>query len=262
SGERVSNKTSGTIGRFKWLPTDAPRACGPGEVAAPGGPYCVDPATHPNLQRDLDFMRGVIKLWDTPELRGVQPNDPKACADMIAGGRENRCVTLQVDNLFPDSDYSGKLDFKVTSHDNITFRYQYSRQIRRSGRVIFGDNFGTNNNRQYNLGFTETHVFSNRQVGEFRYGFGNRSTLQDVADDNAIPTIRFNSTLCNSSLCGTIIGTSTNVPINRRQQDHQLVYNHTISLDRHTLKAGIDQRFQSLDDVTGDRSRGFWTFGT
>ncbi len=262
SGERVSNKTSGTVGRFKWLPTDVPRACGPGEVAAPGGPLCVDPATHPNLQRDLDFMKRVISLWDTPELKDVQPNDPNACADMIAAGRQNRCVTLQVPNVFPDSDYTGKLDFKATSRDTMNLRYQYARQIRRSGRIIFGDNFGTNNNRQYSLGFTQTHVFSNRQVGEFRYGFGNRSTLQDVADDNAIPTIRFANTLCNSSLCGTIIGTSTNVPINRRQRDHQLVYNHTISFGRQTLKAGIDQRFQALDDVTGDRARGFWTFST
>jgi hypothetical protein len=262
SGERVSNKTSGTIGRFKWLPTDVPRACAPGEVARPGGPYCVDPATHPNLQRDLDFMRRVIALWDTPELRDVKPNDPNACADMIASGRENRCVTLQAVSIFPDSDYTGRLDFKATNSDTLTLRYQYSRQIRRSGRIIFGDNFGTNNNRQYNLGFTATHVFSSRQVGEFRYGFGNRATLQDVTDDNAIPTIRFANTLCNSSLCGTIIGTSTNVPINRRQQDHQLVYNHTLTLSRHTLKAGIDQRFQLLDDVTGDRARGFWTFST
>jgi hypothetical protein len=262
SGERVSNKTSGTIGRFTWLPGEAPRACNPGEVPAPRGPYCVDPATHPNLQRDLAFMRSVFDLWNTPQLQGVAPNDPGACADIIRSGRPNRCVTLQVPNTFPDSDYTGRLDWKATQNDNINLRYQYSRQIRRSGRTIFGDNFGTNNNRQYNLGLTATHVFSNRQVGEFRYGFGNRSTLQDVADDNAIPTIRFANTLCASTNCGTIIGTSTNVPINRRQQDHQLVYNHTLTLSRHAFKMGIDQRFQLLDDVTGDRARGFWTFST
>lgn len=262
SGERVSNKTSGTIGRFTWLPGEAPRACNPGELPAPGGPYCVDPATHPNLQRDLEFMRSVFALWDTPELRGVAPNDPNACADIIRSGRPNRCVTLQAPNTFPDSDYTGRLDWKASSSDNINFRYQYSRQIRRSGRIIFGDNFGINNNRQYNLGLTATHVFSNRQVGEFRYGFGNRATLQDVVDDNAIPTIRFANTLCTAPTCGTVIGTSTNVPINRRQHDHQLVYNHTFTLSRHSLKMGVDQRFQLLDDVTGDRARGFWTFST
>jgi Carboxypeptidase regulatory-like domain/TonB-dependent Receptor Plug Domain len=262
SAERVRNRTSGTASRFIWLPGDGPRACNPGEISMPGGPYCVDPATHPNLNRDLAFMRSVMDLWKTPELQGVQPNDPRACADLIASGRPNRCVTLTVQNTFPDSDYSGRLDFKASAKDTLWVRYQYSRQIRQSGRIIFGDNFGVNNNRQYNIGFTETHVFSPRQVGEFRYGFGNRATLQDVVDDNSIPTIRFNSTLCGGANCGTIIGTSTNVPINRRQQDNQLVYNHTLSLSKHTLKTGIDQRFQLLDDITGDRSRGFWTFGS
>ena len=262
SGERVSNKTSGTVGRFIWLPGEQPRACNPGEVPAPGGPYCLVPAEHPNLQRDLQFMRSVFSLWDTPELRGVAPNDPVACGDLIRSGRPNRCVTLNVINLFPDSDYTGRLDLKPTSRDTFWLRYQYSRQIRESGRTILGDNFGTNNNRQYNIGTTWTHLFSNTQVGEFRYGFGNRSTLQDVADDNAIPTIRFANTLCSAALCGTIIGTSTNVPINRRQHDHQLVYNHTLNLTGHTLKMGVDQRFQRLDDTTGDRARGFWTFST
>jgi hypothetical protein len=171
-------------------------------------------------------------------------------------------VTLNVINVFPDSDYTGRLDIRASARDSINLRYQYSRQIRESGRIVFGDNFGTNNNRQYNIGSTWTHVFSNRQVGEFRYGFGNRSTLQDVADDNAIPTIRFSNTLCAVTGCNFVIGTSTNVPINRRQHDQQFVYNHTITLSKHALKMGIDQRYQLLDDVTGDRSRGFWTFSS
>jgi hypothetical protein len=262
SGERVSNKASTTISRFIWLPGEDPRACRPGEVAAPGGPYCVDPATHPNLDRDLAYMRSVMNLWKTPELQGVQPNDPTSCADLIASGRPNRCVTLTSTSVFPDSEYSGRLDYKASAATNFTVRYQYNRQIRRSGRIIFGDNFGVNNNRQYNVGFTATHVFSPLQVGEFRYGFGNRSTLQDVADDNAIPTIRFANTLCGGTNCGTILGTSTNVPINRRQHDNQFVYNHTVTLSKHTLKAGVDHRIQLLDDVTGDRARGFWTFST
>ena len=265
SGDRVSNKTSGTATRFTWLPGEEPRACAPGEAAKPGGPYCVDPATHPNLSRDLDFMKKVFNLWKTPELNGVAPNDPVACSDLIASGRPNRCVTLNIANTLPDSDYSGRLDYRATQNDTFNLRYQYSRSIRRSGRIIFGDNFGTNNNRQYNLGFTATHIFSNRQVGEFRYGFGNRATLQDVADGNDIPVIRFANTLCtgsNTGACGTVIGTSTNVPINRRQHDHQFVYNHTFTLTKHSLKAGIDYRNQLLDDVTGDRARGFWTFST
>lgn len=266
SAERVRNQGFSPRTSFIFLPQDEIRPCRDAAEAAavrPGGTMCVDPATHPNLEADLQFLRSIRSLYDTPELEGAQPNDPQACADMIASGRGNRCVTKFVFNTFPDSDYSGRLDFKATDRDNIAFRYQYSRQIRQSGRLIKGDNFGTQNNRQYNLGLTATHIFSNRQVGEFRYGFGNRSTLQDVVDGNDIPTLRFNTSLCATSFCnGTIIGTSTNVPINRRQHDHQLVYNHTVTLSNHTLKAGVDHRFQILDDLTLSAVRGFWTFGS
>ncbi len=273
SAERLFNKTDNSYTRVIFLPGEEPKPCAIGPngqaiTANPGDPlrnFCVDPTTHPNLQRDLDFMRSVVRLYRTPELQNVQPNDPLACRDLIASGRENRCVTQGITTRQPRSDYTGRLDFKATSKDNMWLRYQYSRQRDTTGRFILGDTFGARNDRQYNLGFTETHVWSPRQVSEFRYSFGNRATLQDVSDGNDIPVIRFSTNLCNGSgvgACGGIIGTSTNVPINRRQRDHQFVFNHTFNLARHTMKAGIDHRAQALDDITGDRARGFWTFGT
>ncbi len=272
SGEKVSNVGGGSISRFIWLPTDGPRACNAGETPQPKGPYCVDPTTHPNLQRDLAFMQSVMDLWKTPELNGKTPNDPAACAQLIQSGRPNRCVKVTgLGFSLPDSDYTGKMDWNAWTNTTMSARYQYSRQIRRTPRIIFGDNFGTNNNRQYNVGYTLTHVFSNRQTGEFRFGFGNRATNQDVTDSNTIPILRFGNTSttlfnpANSSdtqvNAGTVIGTSTNVPINRRQRDYQLVYNHTTVFNRHTLRMGVDQRFDALDDVASGTQRGFWTFG-
>ncbi|MGH9719269.1 MAG: carboxypeptidase regulatory-like domain-containing protein [Bryobacteraceae bacterium] len=259
SAERVRDVASVSISRFVWLPSDGPRACNQGETAQPGGPYCVDPATHPNLQRDLDWMKGIMKLWDTGALKGKTPSDAVTCADLIASGRPNRCVRIDgVTHRFPDSDYSGKLDWMAPYRTTVALRYQYSRQLRAPGHIIAGDS-AFQNNRQYNIGLTATHVFSPRQTGEFRFGFGNRTTLVDVADGNHIPTIRFESTLGPS---GTAIGSSTSTPINRRQRDRQFVYNHTIMLSRHTVKAGADVRIGILDDITGDRARGFWTFGS
>ena len=265
SGERIISKDSAPRTSFIFLPGEEVRACRDAAEAAavkPGGPICVDPATHPNLEADLKFLRSIQSLYNTEELRGVVPNDPVACADMIASGRGNRCVTKLVQNSTPISDYTGRLDFTMNESNSLTLRYQYSRQVFQTGRLIAGDNFGTQNNRQYNTGLTFTHVFSPQQVGEFRYGFGNRATLQDVVDGNDIPTLRYNTSLCSGSFCNsTIIGTSTNVPINRRQHDHQFVYNHTYTLDKHSLKFGVDQRFQLLDDLTLSALRGFWTFG-
>jgi hypothetical protein len=272
SGEKVSNVGKGSMSRFVWLPSDGPRACNPGEKPAPKGPYCVDPATHPNLQRDLNFIKSVMNLWNTKELQGKTPNDPAACAQLIASGRPNRCVLVSgLGFTFPISDYTGRLDWNTSNNTTMTLRYQYGRQINKSPRIILGDNFGTNNNRQYNLGYTLTHVFSPRQTGEFRYGFGNRNTNQQVTDSSQtdIPTIRFSTTLVDPSVSsdtlafgGTVIGTSTNVPINRYQRDHQFVYNHTMVFDKHTLRMGIDQRLQALDDIASGTQRGFWTFGS
>lgn len=272
SGERVANFTSSTISRFKLFQNElTATVCPvgvlpePGRAAAPNGVYCIDPnpAVHPNLARDVAFVQSVLNLWNVPELVNTAPNDPANCTDLILSGRPNRCVALNVSNTFPDSDYSGKLDYKPFTQTVVALRYQYSRQIRRSGRIVLGDNFGTSNNRQYNMGATVTHVFSNRQSGEFRFGFGNRTTLQDVTDGNNIPVVRFGDSLCTSAVgCGYVIGTSTNVPINRRQHDYQYVYNHTYVMNKHTFRGGVDLRWQLLDDVSGDRSRGFWTFGS
>jgi hypothetical protein len=57
-----------------------------------------------------------------------------------------------------------------------------------------------------------------------------------------------------------VIGTSTNVPINRHQRDNQLVYNHSKVFTRHTLRMGVDQRFDALDDLASNAQRGFWRF--
>jgi hypothetical protein len=275
SGERLSNVGKGSMSRFVWLPTDGPRACNTGEVPAPKGPYCVDPATHPHIQRDLTFMKNVMSLWNTKELQGKTPNDPATCAQLIQSGRPNRCVLVNgLGYTYPTSDYTGRLDWNPSSTTNMLLRYQYSRQINQSPRIIMGDNYGTNNNRQYNLGYTLTRVWTPRQTGEFRYGYGNRNTNQQVTDGMTqnIPILRFGGnagTLTNPAASsdtlafgGTVIGTSTNVPINRYQRDHQLVYNHTIVLDKHTLRMGIDQRFSALDDVASGTQRGYWTFGT
>ncbi|MFN8004369.1 MAG: carboxypeptidase regulatory-like domain-containing protein, partial [Acidobacteriota bacterium] len=166
SADRLFNKTDNSYTRVIFLPGEEPKPCpvvnGVTVNSRPGDPlrnFCVDPLTHPNLARDLEFMRKVISLYRTPELQGVAPNDPQACADLISSGRENRCVTLGITTRQPRGDYSGRLDFKATQKDTMWLRYQYSRQRDNTGRFILGDTFGARNDRQYNLGVTETHVW-------------------------------------------------------------------------------------------------------
>lgn len=261
SGERLHNKGSSNITRFFFFPNElTARACNPGEIPRPLGPYCLDPADHPNLAQDIAQVQAILDLYNTPFLQNATSSDPTgACNSLVASGRPNRCITVTgLPNSLPVSDYSGKLDWNAPWNTVMALRYQYSRQILDSPRIILGDNFGLINNRQYNIGYTATKAWGNRQAGEFRYGFGNRTTLQNVADGNNIPIIRFGNTLA----ANPIIGTSANVPINRRQHDHQFVYNHTVVFNRHTLRAGIDQRFSLHDDLASATHRGFWTFSS
>ncbi len=176
----------------------------------------------------------------------LRPNDP----------RSNR--TFQGIATFdqPVSDASVRLDWNLRPSDRVTARYQYSRQRFDNEDIILGE-ATQQNNREGNVGVTWTHTFSNRTVGELRYGLGVRDTNVNIKAGNDTPIIRF----AGSPVSGTIIGNAGNFPINRDQIDHQFVYNVSTLLGAgHNLKAGTDVRLSALDDVAQNFNRGFWSF--
>lgn len=178
--------------------------------------------------------------------QGAVPNDP----------RSNRTYATLQEIDWPDKDYSARVDFEPVSAHHLTARYQYTRNIRETEDIIQGEN-ARQNHRQVNVGVTWTQVFGGSLSGEFRYGFGQRATNVDIAAGNDTPIVRFTG----SPVSGTILGNAGSYPINRHQTDHQVVYNlYGMLGTRHYLKAGLDLRFQQLDDVADNFSRGFWTF--
>lgn len=204
---------------------------------------CLKPAEHPNLQADQAFMQSILDRFPK-----VEPNNPS---------RSFRAYTEMASSDFPDQDYSLRLDGRANARNQVTARYQYSRQRRKPGEIIRGE-AAQQNHKQQSVGFTATHVFSATMVGEFRFGLGLRTTLVDISGGNQTPVVRFSGTPC----CGTTLGSAGAFPINRYQTDYQFVYNHTKILGRQGLKFGIDHRKQRLDDLADNFSRGFWTFGT
>jgi hypothetical protein len=174
------------------------------------------------------------------------PNDPAAGARVFRG---------QQGFSFPARDYSGRFDFNPREADNISGRWQYTRQKFLADDVIIGER-ADQNHKQQNFGLTWTHLFSAKTVGEFRYGRGLRTTLVNIAAGNNTPVIRlFNPTVITSA---TIIGNAGNFPIQRYQDDNQFVYNVTSLFDKHFIKAGTDIRRQKLDDLADNFSRGFY----
>lgn len=156
----------------------------------------------------------------------------------------------------PLDDYSGRTDWNPRGSDQISARYQYTRQIFDNEDIIVGE-ATKQNNKQQNVGLTWTRIFSNQVVGEFRYGLGLRTTLVGIKAGDDTPIIRFTA----SPVSGSIIGNAGAFPINRYQTDNQFVYNLSVLFSgNHFFKAGTDIRRQQLDDRADNFSRGFYTF--
>jgi outer membrane receptor protein involved in Fe transport len=188
------------------------------------------------------FIESVIARFPT----SLVPNDPRSARTFVG----------EVGFDQPLNDYSTRLDWNRGAN-NVTARYQYTRQIFDNQDIILGE-ATKQNNKQQNLGLTWTHIFSNTMVGEFRYGLGLRTTLVGIKGGNDTPVIRFTG----SPVSGSIIGNAGAFPINRFQTDHQFVYNQSVILgNRHFIKAGTDIRRQQLDDFADNFSRGFYNFG-
>lgn len=177
---------------------------------------------------------------------GAVPND----------ARSNRTYqTVQSINQ-PADDHSVRFDWTPTASQTFTGRYQYTKQVFASDDIIVGEQ-ARQNNQQSNLGVTWTHTIGRNTVGELRYGLGIRHTRVGIAAGNNTPIVRF----ALSPVSGSIIGNAGNFPINRDQTDNQLVYNLTkLFAGSHQVKAGLDLRFQQLDDLADNFSRGFWSF--
>jgi outer membrane receptor protein involved in Fe transport len=159
---------------------------------------------------------------------------------------------------FPARDYSNRIDWNPRSADNVTARWQYTRQRFDAEDIIIGER-ADQNNKQQNFGLTWTHVFPNTTVGEFRYGLGLRTTLVNITAGNDTPVVRFTNPV---SISASIIGNAGAFPIQRYQTDNQFVYNVTHEAGNHQIKIGTDIRRQKLDDLADNFSRGFYTFNT
>ena len=191
------------------------------------------------------FITSVLARFPT----SFVPNDPRSIRTAVGEQGFN----------FPARDYSGRLDWNPRQQDSFNARWQYTRQRFNADDIIIGER-ANQNNKQQNIGFTWTHLFSPRTTGEFRYGLGLRTTLVNIAAGNNTPVIRFTNP---AAVSGSIIGNAGGFPIQRYQTDNQFVYNVSHLLgSKHFIKAGTDIRRQQLDDLADNFSRGFYSFGT
>ena len=198
-----------------------------------------------NTPANRAFIQSVIDRF-----ANAVPNDPAAGPRVFRGVQPFS---------FPARDYSGRFDWNPRSEDNFTGRWQYTRQRFDADDIIIGER-ANQNHKQQNIGFTYTHLFSTKTVGEFRYGLGLRTTLVNIAAGNNTPIIRFFNP--NQITNASTIGNAGNFPIQRYQTDNQFVYNLTTLFGDHYVKVGTDIRRQKLNDLADNFSRGFYNSAT
>lgn len=199
--------------------------------------------------------------YDTPGNRAFIQSVIDRFANAVPNSsRGPRVFEGQIGFDFPDRDYSARIDWNASDKDTFFGRYQFTKQDRVADDLIPGER-ADQHNKQSNFGLTWTHIFTPTVVGEFRYGLGKRTTLVDIAAGNDTPVIRFANAAAIAG--GSIIGNAGAFPINRFQTDNQFVYNLSAVVGgNHFLKAGTDIRFQKLNDLADNFSRGFYNFGT
>jgi hypothetical protein len=204
----------------------------------------------------------VTPQFDTPANRAFIQSVVDRFANVLPNttqGTQGRVFLGQQGFDFPARDYSARFDWNATNKDTLFARWQYTRQIFRADDIILGERADQNHHQQ-NYGLNWTHNFTPSFVGEFRYGLGLRTTIVDITAGNDTPILRFANS---GAVAASSIGSAGNFPIHRFQTDQQFVYNiSSIIRGNHFIKAGTDIRFQRLDDLADNFSRGFWNFGT
>ncbi|MGH9657432.1 MAG: hypothetical protein ACRD96_02750, partial [Bryobacteraceae bacterium] len=162
--------------------------------------------------------------------------------------------TASVNRALTTEDSSVRIDYQMGERDIFYARYQITDFLAATEELVRGTN-AKQDNRSQSQGLTWTHVFSPSTTGEFRFGFGRRRVIVGLADGDFVPIVQFGITFAPSQL-----GSASQYPLKRHQNDFQYVYNVAIQRSRHTLKFGADTRRSQLNDQIQNYHRGWWTF--
>jgi outer membrane receptor protein involved in Fe transport len=147
-----------------------------------------------------------------------------------------------------------RIDHKLTDNDNLTGRYISNKpsNIYQISNTQFGSLFaGDQVILDQNLAISETHVFGQQALNEFRFSFIRRN-LQFPEYDPRTPSTGINGFFS--------IGGASNFPQGRVQDSAQ--FSDTLSLQRgrNTFKFGADIRRIKLFNLAAFDSKGTFTF--
>ncbi len=156
---------------------------------------------------------------------------------------------------------SMRIDHQFSESDTLTGRYaQYYQEGANPGTVFATSSiagFGANYvNRPQNANLTETHLFSNSVVNEFRFGFGRVSPFFVGEFAPGGPLVAFNNGATSN------LGESNSYPQGRAENTFQFGDSLAWIMGAHNLKAGADVYRYQVNSMADSSVRGVYIFNT
>jgi hypothetical protein len=148
-----------------------------------------------------------------------------------------------------------RLDHRLSSRDNLTYRYHLDKenQSNVTSNLGFGPRFGADQSiLRQNHAISETHVVNSRLLNEARVAYVRSNIAFPEHDPNTSTT----------KITGFFtIGGLSNFPQGRLEQLYEFQDVATYLSGRNSIKFGADVRRNKLFGLFGANSKGTWTFG-
>ncbi|HEY4424466.1 MAG TPA: carboxypeptidase regulatory-like domain-containing protein, partial [Pyrinomonadaceae bacterium] len=195
-------------------------------------------------------------------------------------GAANNFTRIGTENTDQDQ-FDGRLDHRFSPRDQIYGRYSLAKDLTSpvtplpdgSGNITSGVT-GLTDTRAHSFAGNYVHVFNSRALNELRFGYTRRSidraaTSLDAPPSDSlqllgIPTNgAFNETLPTFAIAGLQqLGPPANTASNFRTDVTQIFDAVSLQRDRHSLKFGMDSRWERLDVIQPPSPTGAFNFNT
>jgi hypothetical protein len=150
--------------------------------------------------------------------------------------------------------FLGRGDVRPWSNDNFTVRYSLNDRVddNVTSNLGFGDRFAANQDIvDTNVAFSNSHIFTSSMLNEVRVSLVKRDLLFPE-NDPASPT---------AGITGLFtIGGASNFPQGRISKAWQISDTITWTRSRHSMKFGVDVRYNDMDNQAAFNSKGTFTF--
>ncbi len=150
-----------------------------------------------------------------------------------------------------------RTDHKITSNDQLSFRFLSDRTLQPGGGVVGFEGFDADfKSRYYNFLISETHIFSSSSTNELRLAYNRIQLFFPIADAGGPAGTRPFITVAGLSTPGV----DATFPQGRIANNYQIQDTFTQIFGNHTMRLGIDYLRQISTQTAPANTRGSLTY--